>query len=116
MKYTRFYTGTDGKSHFEDVEIPMKTPAPGRLSSEDIQAKLIVFRETSPNVAQNWHPESRRQFGITLDGEVEIALSDGTSRRFKPGDIFLAEDLTGEGHMLHIVGGKPWRVMLVPVG
>ena len=28
MKYTRFYTGADGKSHFEDVEVPMKNPAP----------------------------------------------------------------------------------------
>ncbi len=113
MKYTRFYTGSDGKSHFEDIEIPMKTPSRGRLSSDDIQAKLIVFRETSPDAVQNWHPESRRQFGITLDGQVDVTLSDGTTRRFGSGDVFLAEDLTGQGH---IVEGKPWRVLLVPIG
>jgi quercetin dioxygenase-like cupin family protein len=115
MKYTRFYTGADGKSHFEDVEIPMKNPAPGRLSSDDFPMKNMSFRETSPDVEQKWHPESRRQFGITLDGEVEVSLSDGTTRRFGPGEVFLAEDLTGQGHILHIVGGKSWRVLLVPL-
>ena len=115
MKYTRFYTGADGKSHFQDVELPMKNPAPGRLSSEDLPVKNMVFRETSPDVTQNWHPESRRQFGITLDGAVDISLSDGTNRRFGPGDVFLAEDLTGQGHTLHIVEGKPWRVLLAPI-
>jgi len=24
MKYTRLYTGADGESHFEDVEIPLE--------------------------------------------------------------------------------------------
>ncbi len=116
MKYTRFYTGSDGRSHFQDVDMPMKTSNPGRLSSEDTQAKLIAFRETSPNVVQAWHPEFRRQFGITLDGEVEIKLSDWTSRIFRTGDVFLAEDLTGQGHILRIIGEKPWRVALVPIG
>jgi hypothetical protein len=97
------------------MEISMKSTTPGRLSSEDIQVKLVVFRETSPDAAQVWHPESRRQFGITLDGEIDITVSDGTTRRFGPGEVFLAEDLTGQGHILHIIGEKPWRVLIVPL-
>jgi hypothetical protein len=29
---------------------------------------------------------------------VDIGLGDGTSMTFVPGDVFLAEDVTGQGH------------------
>ena len=63
--------------------------------------KSMVFRETSPDVAQNWHPESRRQYGITLEGEVDVSLSDGTTRRFAPGEVFLAEHYRSGPHIAY---------------
>jgi len=29
---------------------------------------------------------------------MEIATGDGTTRRFGPGDVVVADDLTGQGH------------------
>ena len=43
---------------------------------------------------------------ITLEGEVEIGLGDGTVRRFGPCHVTLAEDLTGQGHTTRVVGNK----------
>ena len=43
---------------------------------------------------------------ITLEGEVEIGLGDGTTHRFGPGHVTLAEDLTGKGHTTRVVGNK----------
>ena len=40
----------------------------------------------------------RRRWVITLSGTVDIGLGDGTSMTFSPGDAFLAEDFTGQGH------------------
>jgi quercetin dioxygenase-like cupin family protein len=54
----------------------------------------------------DWHPAPRRQFVITLTGEVEYEIGDGTRRRFGPGSIFLAEDLTGQGHIARGVGSR----------
>ncbi|GAF92940.1 unnamed protein product, partial [marine sediment metagenome] len=47
------------------------------------------------------------QFVVTLAGEGEIIVGDGTSRRFGPGDIMLAEDITGQGHITRAVGKRP---------
>jgi hypothetical protein len=35
---------------------------------------------------------------VTLAGNVVIGLGDGSSMTFHPGDVFLAEDTTGQGH------------------
>ncbi len=41
MKYTHLYTGPDGKSHFKDIEIPMKSERTGRLGSDAMKATSI---------------------------------------------------------------------------
>ena len=35
---------------------------------------------------------------ITLAGSVDIGLGDGSTTTFYPGDVFLAEDISGQGH------------------
>jgi uncharacterized cupin superfamily protein len=107
MKITRLYTGTDGKSHFEDVDIPLNEYQSGEQQSESINATGIVLRETSGQLDMDWHNAPRRQFVITLAGEGEITVGDGTSRRFGPGDIMLAEDTTGQGHITRGVNNQP---------
>ena len=107
MKITRLYTGTDGQSHFEDVEIPLGADRAGEQQSEPVKATGLVLRETSGTLDMDWHNAPRRQFVITLAGEGEITVGDGTSRRFGPGDIMLAEDTTGQGHITRAVNGQP---------
>lgn len=107
MKITRIYTGSDGQSHFEDVDIPLKQYRQGENRSELMRAKGIILRETSADFNWGWHNAPGRQFVITLKGEAEIEVGDGTKRRFGPGDIMLAEDLTGQGHITRGVRGRP---------
>ena len=107
MKITRIYTGSDGQSHFEDVDIPLKQNKRGEYRSELLPAKGIILRETSADFNRQWHNAPRRQFVITLKGEAEIEVGDGTKRRFGPGDIMLAEDLTGQGHITRGAGKQP---------
>jgi len=44
---------------------------------------------------------------ITLQGEGEIGLEDGTLYRLRAGDVILAEDLTGKGHTTRVVSEVP---------
>ena len=37
-------------------------------------------------------------------GQMEIGIGDGTTRRFGPGDVVLADDLTGRGHTTRSLG------------
>jgi hypothetical protein len=107
MKILRIYTGSDGESHFEDIEIPLEESGKaGKLSSFQ-NTTGIVFRETGPDYDYDWHPAPRRQYVITLSGDVEIEIGDGTKRRLGPGDILLAEDTTGRGHKSRAVNNQP---------
>jgi hypothetical protein len=36
---------------------------------------------------------------------MEVSVQDGTTRVFSPGDVLLAEDMTGQGHLTKCVGG-----------
>ena len=107
MKVTRLYTGSDDESHFGDVDIPLKDTRGADRRSELKKATGILFRETSGEYNLDWHNAPRRQFIIMLEGQVEIIIGDGTKRQFGPGDILLAEDTTGQGHISRAVNKQP---------
>jgi hypothetical protein len=96
VRITRIYTGDDGQSHFEDLDVPL---AAGQDQLSDVvPLGGVVFRNTLPGYALDYHPAPRRQFVVTLTGRVEVGCGDGTTRVFGPGDVMLADDLTGQGH------------------
>ena len=113
MKVTRLYTGPDGESHFEDVEVPLEDVGSSSRRSELIKATGILFRETGGDHNTDWHNAPRRQFIITLKGKGEIIIGDGTKREFGLGDIMLAEDTTGRGHITRAVNNQPRTSILV---
>lgn len=95
MQFCRLYSGQDGKSHFEDLD---QGEGSGYFLRE-VSASAVVFKnDTLRGDLHAFHNAPRRQWCITLAGSVEIGLGDGTKRTFGPGDVFLAEDLTGQGH------------------
>lgn len=67
----------------------------------------IVFRYALPGDVNDWHMAPRRQYVINLSGLSEVEIGDGTKLRFGPGDIFLADDTTGRGHISRVVGTQP---------
>jgi uncharacterized cupin superfamily protein len=84
----------------------------GRLS-EPIRATSIIFRETDGDYDYGWHHAPRRQYIINLEGEVEITVGDGTTRRFGTGDVILAEDQTGRGHISRAMNKRPRKSIFV---
>lgn len=78
-----------------------------------LQAGSIIFRETGADYDYDWHQAPQRQFVIMLEGAVDIELRGGATRRFGPGDILLAEDITGRGHISRAVDGQPRRSVFV---
>ena len=113
MKIVRVFTGSDGKSHFEEVDIPMVEKSPADWRSIFTKATGIIFRETTPQYDLDYHVAPQRQYVITVKGYVDIVVGDGSSRRFGPGDIMLAEDTTGQGHISRAVNNKPRECIFV---
>jgi quercetin dioxygenase-like cupin family protein len=114
MKIVRLYTGADNESHFEDIDVEM-TPQGVDYVSGLQPTHGIQFRSAMPSHRSGYHTVPRRQYVITLAGQVEIQTGDGTVRRFGPGDVMLAEDTTGRGHMTRVVGDQPRHCVFIPL-
>jgi len=113
MRVTRLYTGEEGQSHFEEIDIPVAHAGDVGSLSEKFKATGIIFRETDGDYFYDWHNPSCRQFIIMLNGQVEVQIGSGERRIFSTGDILLAEDVTGQGHVSKAVNGQPRQSIFV---
>ncbi|MEV4569905.1 hypothetical protein AB0K12_39660 [Nonomuraea sp. NPDC049419] len=119
MRYTKIARTADGGSAFEDGEIMLEqrhvadgVPAMavgGMRSSGGVQfLRSAAFDSTA-------HPAPREQWVVMLRGMIEVTVSDGSRRRFAPGDLVLAADATGMGHVTTGVGDPPFEALFIPV-
>ncbi len=113
IRIVRIYTGPDNQSHFEDIDVPLKAAGKTGFLSEMVKAKGVVFRQTEGDYNYEFHTAPRRQYVVNLEGEVEIEVGDGTKRILRSGDILLAEDTTGQGHISRAVAGKPRKSLFI---
>lgn len=115
----RVYSGDDGRSHLEEVTLalqPFVDTEGAYGEGTPLQAATgIAFRVAPPGYILNWHCAPRRQYSITLSGEAEIEVGDGTVKRIGAGDVVLAEDLMGQGHITRVVGNQPRLSVVVPL-
>lgn len=114
MRVTRLFTGDDQQTHFEDLELPLTISATGAMSSP-IPIESIFFRDTTEAGPAVWdfHVAPRSQFVVHIIGRTEIEVGDGTCRPFGPGDVLLADDLTGQGHISREIEGPRLQVFAV---
>src|SRR5881397_100963 len=113
MDIIRIHTGSDGKSHFEEI-VPKLEPRGDKSES----AELIPgsgIRRFEPTRSNPWHHAPGRYAVFTLSGAVDIEIGDGTVRRLGTGDILIAEDLTGQGHATREVGPESRVSVFVPL-
>jgi hypothetical protein len=109
---TRFFTGPDGLTHAEEIEVAF---APGGGVYDLLSNSGAQIRRTPPGRVNDYHTASRRQYVITLSGHAELVLSGGQTIQVGPGSIELAEDLTGKGHITRAVGTEDRVAILIPV-
>jgi quercetin dioxygenase-like cupin family protein len=106
----RLYTGADGKSRVERIDLG-RTPS----WTAGLATTQISFREDPVGRFLGWHPAPRRQFVIILSGQLEIGLGDGSTQIFGPGDARLVEDTTGQGHTTRVHGDQPCVTATIPL-
>ena len=114
MQVVRIYSGEDGESHFEELELPYERMANFELTAMRA-ATGTQFRRVAPGGPVDWHTAPRRQYVIFLEGQAEVGLGDGSKRIFNPGDVLLAYDRTGRGHTTRVAGDKPRVSVAIPL-
>jgi uncharacterized cupin superfamily protein len=107
---TRVYTGPDGLSHAEQIEMKLNGD-----NTEMMKATGVQFGRRAPGPASDWHVGPRRQFVITLSGRGELVMGDGTRVSVGPGQINLIEDTTGKGHTTRNIGPDDRIVVTIPL-
>ena len=107
---TRIYTGPDGESHAEEIEMKLTGNA-----TEMIKATGVEFSRRPPGSSNEWHTGPRRQFVITLSGRGEIEVAGGKKIAVGPGHINLIEDTTGKGHITRNLGPEDRIAITIPL-
>lgn len=101
MQIVRIYTGSDHQTHFQDMDVatfePMVTdPGPGP----------IRMNHGAGNTTMDFHNAPCRQYVVLLAGQMEIETGLGEKRTLRAGDVLVAEDLTGTGHITRSSGER----------
>jgi hypothetical protein len=104
LRLVRLYTGEDGRSHFEDTDLP---------DGEPLQVGPVRFLSFDDHT-QSLHPAAQRQLIVVLHGRIEIGCADGDFA-IGTGEIMLADDTTGEGHTHRMSGGVRTAVLPLPL-
>jgi len=120
VTYHRIYTDSEGETHFGTVTVKQSLaraapPAAPFYVSEDSPASKYRFYTFEPGWVGELHPAPTRQFLALMSGGVEMQTTDGTVRRFGPGDLVLLEDTSGKGHLTRNIADGYSTFLVVPV-
>ncbi len=117
MRIATIVPGADGHATFGDVDIEHPGEGPfGLRLSEASASPGVQFVLLPPGTALPLHPVGRRLLIVVADGTLEVGTSDGASRTFSRGDIFLADDGGTLGHTTASLGGAQLLWMPMPEG
>lgn len=94
----RVYTGTDGLSHVENIE----------LNAKSVMEKITGARVSvsQPGTFSDYHVGPERRYIINLTGGGQLQVAEGKVD-LPPGSIEYIDDLTGKGHTTANVGKEP---------
>ena len=106
---THIFTGADGQTRTEQLDLPMTPSATprdrGTLDAAlAFPAKQVQIVRTSPDYVDNFHTVGTRRYVIMLSGHREYEVAGGRKFPMGPGGVMLVEDLTGTGHLTRGVG------------
>ena len=120
VTYHRISADAKGGSRFDTITVEQSLlraapPAAPFYVSEDGPALKYRFYTFEPGWIGDWHPAPARQFLALMSGAVEMETTDGTVRRFLPGDLVLLQDTSGKGHLTRNTGDGYASFLVVPV-
>ncbi|UZT96555.1 hypothetical protein ODZ84_15150 [Chryseobacterium fluminis] len=102
----RLVNNPDGSCTFEKGKIP---------TLKHMNTTTFWMSNKTEDWEKNAHPAPRRQYVITLKGNIKFKVTDGSTFIIKPGTVLLAEDLKGKGHSWDMVKSKAWERLYIPI-
>lgn len=118
VKVLRLSATADGRSRFALEEMPLELkpfapPAPALYVSDSQPASRFVVLRLPVGWHGERHPSPARQILFCLSGRVRVTPGIGEPLFVGPGDVWLMEDTTGEGHETSVVSDVPFDAAVV---
>ena len=98
-------------SYFMDQDIKLLPNLMLGVRSKNFAAKSFVIRNIGEGDFLNWHTVHNPMYAVYLSGEVEIEVSSGDKRKFKPGNIVFFNDMVGKGHITRAI--TPGQALII---
>ena len=102
MPIIRVYTDADGVSHMEEINDPM-------VATDSKKVTDLRFLRSESGIEQRLNAPYGH-YDITLSGQMDLSVADGTSLRVGPGGVCLVEDQVD--HAFKVVGTEP-RIFII---
>lgn len=109
----RMYMGSDNRSRFREFSELFGAPEGEWSPLKPVFG--FIFVSFGPDTFIDWHPEVTNNMCIGLTGEMELEVPLGETKleAFRAGDVCLAEDRTGEGHIDRMRGDTRMALVLL---
>jgi len=110
--FKRMFEGADARSYFRAFDALFAEKGQWSPITPLIGIRFIGM---AADTFIDWHPEIVNNFVVVMTGglELEAGGGEGQTEVFWPGDICLAEDRTGQGHIDRMHGHVQVAVLIV---
>jgi len=120
VQVIRLYADDAGQTHFEDARLDFKlhTPPPPAQplhATDAAPASHYVLLELPAGWNGPVHRSPKRQLYFGLAGTLDVRASDGEVQRLGPGDALFMDDVSGAGHVSHVVGNDLVRAVILQI-
>jgi hypothetical protein len=105
MSYLNHVFTHDGRSYVRRLQPQLGIVGANVLYLE-APAVGVGWRKVTADVSLDPHPAPWRNLVVGLSGLHKLACPDGDEVTMAPGDVLLADDMTGVGHSLHSAAGS----------
>ena len=110
VRIVTVYPGSDGESYLADVTTEQFAEIVKHIGTGPTR----LNQSASPSV-DDYHNASRVQYVVHLSGTAEVEVADGTVKRLEAGDVLVAQDTTGHGHITRGIGTEPRVSLAIPL-
>jgi hypothetical protein len=95
-----FHLYTDETGHSRLESLPVNAPAMGEIALFlRRNAERVTVGGNGPNAGFGFHVANQPTLLIPIFGSMMVGLEDGSFHELRHGDIAIAEDCTGKGHI-----------------
>ena len=120
MLLPHIYTDANGHSVLDEIELKMAGAASPqdstyfqRISAARQDVNYWQIGHALPGHFIDFTPTGASTFIAVFSGKMHITASNGEERQLARGDMMLAQDLTGQGHMTRFGGYEACDYLLI---